>query len=236
MNRQNAAVALAVATMLSISARALAAAPSNPDPAQRTGMSPSEVAVKGGPSDSQTSAVLRVASVEVIRSSHAPYLDIIRARGFASSTGWEEAELVPLTNGVPTDGVLHLILVARPPEAAVDASGYEPVEAIFPLEINHSYKGVNVHGATNAVTVTSLPGYSDANWTADDCGKCVGKTFAPKGVSGASGRGDVVREDQLPPDTRIVRPSDGLKEAVSNPNRLTLVLDDDNRIVTAVWE
>jgi hypothetical protein len=236
MNRQNVAAAVAVATTFSISASVVAAPVSNPEPAQRTGTPAMEVPVNQSPSDGRTSAVLRIASVEVIRSSHAPYIDIIRVRGFASSTGWEEAELVPLTNGVPTDGVLHLILVARPPEAAVDASGYEPVEAIFPLKINHSHKGINVHGATNAVIVTSLPGYSDAKSAADDCGKCVGKTFAPKGVSDASGRGDLVREDQLPPDTRIVRPSDGLKGAVSNPNRLTLVLDNDNRIVTAVWE
>jgi hypothetical protein len=192
--------------------------------------------VNGGSSDSRTHAVLRIVSVEIMRSSHAPYMDIIRARGVASSTGWEEAELVPLTRGVPVDGVLQLILVARPPETAADATGYEPVEAIFPLETDHPFKGVNVHGATNAVTVTALPGYSEAKSVADDCGTCVGKTFVPKGVADTSGRNDSVREDRLPPDTRIVRPADGMKGMMSNPNRLTLILDKDNRIVSAVWE
>jgi hypothetical protein len=93
-----------------------------------------------------------------------------------------------------------------------------------------------VHGATNAVIVTALPGYSEAKSIADDCGKCVGKTFVPKGGSGASSRADAVHEDQLSPDTRIVRPSDGMKGTVSDPNRLTLILDKDNRIVSAVWE
>jgi hypothetical protein len=71
---------------------------------------------------------------------------------------------------------------------------------------------------------------------ADDCGACVGKVLLPKGSAVSSGRTEAIREDQLPPDTRIVRPADGMKEADSDPNRLTLILDKDNRIVTAVWE
>jgi hypothetical protein len=237
MSRMNAAAALAVGVTLLNSAGTLAQPPSSPEAAQRTGMPLTEAPpVNGGPSDNSTHAVLRIVSVEIMRSSHAPYIDIIRARGIASSTGWEEAELVPLTRGVPPDGVLQLILVARPPATAADATGYEPVEAIFPLETDHPFKGVNVHGATNAVTVTVLPGYSEAKSAADDCGTCVGKTFVPKGVSGSSGRSDIVREDRLPPDTRVVRPSDGMKGTESNPNRLTLILDKDDRIVTAVWE
>ena len=47
--------------------------------------------------------MLRISNVEIIRSAHAPYLDIIRVRGLASSSGWEEAELVPLTRGVPAE-------------------------------------------------------------------------------------------------------------------------------------
>jgi hypothetical protein len=237
MSRMNAAAALAVGLMLLSSAGALGQPPSASDPAQRTGMPLTEVPpVNGGSSDTRTHAVLRITSVEIIRSSHAPYMDIIRVRGLASSTGWEEAELVPLTRGVPPDGVLQLILVARPPEVAADATGYEAVEAIFPLETDHPFKGVNVHGATNALTVMALPGYSEAKSVADDCGKCVGKILAAKAVSDSSGRSDIVREDRLPPDTRIVRPADGMKGTESNPNRLTLILDKDNRIVTAVWE
>jgi hypothetical protein len=234
MNAKNAAFA-AILVLLS-STTAMAQQPPGPTAAERTGMPPQEVPpVNGSSNDSQTHSVLRIASVEIIRSSHAPYLDIIRARGVASSKGWEEAELIPLTRGVPADGILQLILVARPPETASDATGYETVEAIFPLETDHPFKGVDVHAATNAITVTTLPGYGETKPMADDCGTCVGKVFAPKGTS-ASGRTDAVREEQLPPDTRIVRPADGMKEADSNPNRLTLILDKDNRIVTAVWE
>ena len=234
MNRKS-ATALFVLGMAIVTCSTLAAQAGSSQSAERTGMPPTEVApVNGGSNDSQTHAVLRIASVEVIRSAHAPYMDIIRVRGLVSSNGWEEAELVPLTRGLPPDGMLQLIMVARPPETASDATGYETVEAIFPLETNHPFKGVNVHGATNAVTVTALPGYSEATAAADDCGKCVGKTLVAKGSSSA-GR-DVLREDQLPPETRIVRPSEGMMGTTSNPNRLTLILDKDSRIVTAVWE
>ncbi len=241
MNRIIAATAIAVGMALvtsgSVAGAQTAAPSSTSESAQRTGMPPMKVPpVNGGFTDSQTHAVLRITSVEIIRSTHAPYLDIIRARGVASTTGWEEAELVPLTRGVPADGVLQLILVARPPETASDATGYEPVEAIFPLETDHPFKGVNVHAATNAVTLTALPGYSEGKAIADDCGKCVGKILAPKGSSAGSRGTDFVREDQLPPETRLVRPSDGMMETDSNPNRLTLILDKDSRIVTAVWE
>jgi len=35
---------------------------------------------------------------------------------------------------------------------------------------------------------------------------------------------------------RVIRPSDGMRGREQNPNRLTLVLSDDNTIVEAFWE
>lgn len=237
MNRKNATGALIAGLMLVTSVTVVARQPESADAASRAGTSLADAsAIDASSSDSPTSAVLRIASVEIIRSTHAPYIDIIRARGFASTAGWEEAELIPLTRGVPADGVLQLILIARPPEAAADATGYEPVEAIFPLGTDHPYKGINVHAATNAVAVAELPGYSESKTPADDCGKCVGKVLVPKGVAGSSAGKNLVREEQLPPHTRVVRPADGMSAADSDPNRLTIVLDKDDRIVTAVWE
>jgi hypothetical protein len=223
--------------LLSSTDRAVAQQPSATGQAPDSSPSATETGPNNGTSnDSETHAVLRITSVEVMRSTHAPSLDVIRVRGLASSAGWEEAELIPLTRGVPADGILHLILVARPPEAAAEATGYEIVEAIFPLESGHPFKGINVHAATNALSVSSLPGYSESKSALQDCGKCVGKRFISKGGSGSAARGELVREEQMPPETRIVRPSDGIPSADSNPNRLTLILDKDDRILTAVWE
>jgi hypothetical protein len=237
MNRKNATGALIAGLMLVTSVTAVAQQPGSPDAASRAGASPADAStIRASEYDSPTSAVLHIASVEIIRSIHAPYVDIIRARGFASSAGWEEAELIPLTRGVSVDGVLQLILVARPPEAAADATGYEPIEAVFALETGHPYKGVNVHGATNAVTVAEWPGYSESRSVPDDCGKCVGKVLVPKGVPKSSAGNNLVREDRLPPHTRVVRPADGMSATDSDPNRLTVVLDEDDRIVSAIWE
>jgi hypothetical protein len=191
----------------------------------------------GGPEQGTaelTAPVHHLTSVEVIRSTHGPELDIIRVRGLASSTGWEEAELVPLTRGVPPDGILELVFVARAPAEAAEAKGFEAVEAILTLETKHPYKGVNVHSATDSLALAGMPGYVESKGAGEDCAKCVGKVFAPKG-SGKSGS-DVVREEDLPAGTRVIRHSDGIPTADSNPNRLTLVLSKDGRITTAIWD
>jgi hypothetical protein len=182
--------------------------------------------------------VLRVTSVEVIRSTHGTPLDIIRVRGLASTQGWEEAELVPLTRGTPKDGMLELVFVARAPGNAMEATGFEPIEAILPIESNHPFKGVNVHSASESVTLTQLPGYVEGKGGGEDCSKCVGKVFVAKGASIPSGKSaaEVVKEEQLPPVTRVIKHSDGIPSADSNPNRLTLVLSRDGTINSAIWD
>jgi len=188
--------------------------------------------------ESVRAPVLRITSVEVIRTAHGPVMDIIRVRGLASTSGWEEAELVPLTRGRPADGMLHLILVARAPADAMEANGFETIEAIFPLETDHPFKGVNVHSATDAVTVASFPGYAEGKPAGEDCRKCVGKTFVARGASAPAGKSasELIKEEQLPPIMRIVGTADGIPSADSNPNRLTLILNKEGKITTAVWE
>ena len=182
--------------------------------------------------------VLKVVSVEVIRSTHGTTLDIVRVRGLTSSQGWEEAELVPLTRGTPKDGMLELMFVARAPSEAMEATGFEPIEAIFPIESSHPFKGVNVHGATESVTLTQLPGYAEGKGSAEDCSKCVGKVFVAKGTVAPAGKSaaEVVKEEQLPPLSRVIKHSDGIASAESNPNRLTLVLSRDGTISSAIWD
>jgi hypothetical protein len=228
----------ASAVVVAVAGIALAQAPGGP-PAQGqfSGPPPMEVPPPGSSPEEHNSRapVLHITSVEVIRTTHAPVLDIIRVRGVTSSPGWEEGELVPLTRGVPADGVLQLVFVARAPGEAAEASAYEPIEAIFPLETNHPFKGVNVHSALESVSVSAIPGYAEGGAKLEDCGKCVGKYFIAKGAS-ASGRGESVREEQLPAGLRVIRPNDGIANADSNPNRLTLILNKEGRIISAVWE
>lgn len=220
-------------------AHAQAQAPPGQDQKRTAPPPPPNVTANGGPEDRALNApVLHITSVEVIRSTHGPVMDIIRVRGLASTSGWEEAELVPLTRGIPPDGILELVFVAHAPAEAVEARGFEVVEAIFPLEPGHAFKGVNVHSASGSLLVSELPGYTESKSISDDCSKCVGKTFIAKGAQAPSGKAaaDIVREEQLPRLTRIIRPADGIPSTDSNPNRLTLILNKEGKITHAVWD
>ncbi len=241
-----AATTLALGTSVALaqtpSAQRPAMAPSGPTPAQlaemppAAGLSPAQAAPLTA-NETPVHAVLRIASVEVVRTTRQPYMDIVRVRGLASSNGWEEVELVPLTRGSPPDGILHLVMVARPPAGAATATGYEPVEAILPLSSPAAYKGVSVHAAANSVEVDTSPGYSEAKPINDDCGACVGKILLAKGATAGPAAGaETITEDQLPPGTRVVRPGDGLMGIGSNPNRLSLLVNKEGRIVSAIWD
>jgi hypothetical protein len=173
-----------------------------------------------------------------MRSVRPPELDVVRVRGLSSTEGWEEPELVPLTKGAASDGVLDLMLVGTAPAEPMESTGFTPIEAIFVIEPGHPYRGIRVHGAMNRVTLMRMPGYADATAIPDDCSKCIGKYFAAKGVAPPAGRGpgDVVREENLPATVRVIKSAGGVGKLNPDPNRLTLVLDDDGRIVIAVWD
>jgi hypothetical protein len=228
---------MVAALLLSTAQAATGPAPSQPS-------APADSAAAPGGTDSPNAdqainaPVLQVTSVEVIRSRHAPELDIVRVRGVASTPGWEEAELVPLTHGVPSDGILELMFVAKAPEEASEAKGYEVVEAIFPLEPNHPFKGVNVRGASNSLAVGQLPGYSESKSTSEDCSHCVGKLLVAKGATVPAGKSAaaVVHEEQLPPGSRVIRHTDGIASAESNPNRLTIIVNSEGQIKSAIWD
>ena len=245
MKSTGAAIALLAASLSAgLTGSAFSQTPSQPRAGGANGANgsqPPSAANQAGGGDEQPEVrapVLKVLSVEVLRSTHGTTLDIVRVRGLTSSQGWEEAELVPLTRGTPKDGMLELMFVARAPAEAMEATGFEPIEAIFPIEASHPFKGVNVHGATESVTLTQLPGYAEGKAAAEDCSKCVGKVFVAKGAPAPAGKtaADVVKEEQLPPLSRVIKHSDGIASAESNPNRLTLVLSKDGTISSAIWD
>jgi hypothetical protein len=182
--------------------------------------------------------VLWVTSVEGISTSHGPQLDVIRVRGVTSTDGWEAAELIPFTKGIPADGMLDLAFVAQPPSDSTPPSKSPSIEAVFTLEPGHPFKGVRVHGATNRVALRTIPGYSEAPPPPSDCADCVGKYFVGKGETPPAGAtsANIVREESLPKTLRVVRPSDGIRKLDADPNRLTLVIEEDGRIVVAVWD
>jgi len=181
--------------------------------------------------------VFAVTSVEILHSAHTPSLAVIVVRGLTSSEGWQEGTLVPLTSGKPADGVLDLVLVASAPQDAAAPGTYAPIEAVLPVP-ELPFKAVRVRSATNTVTLNDLHGYAEAKAPDDPCGPCVGKHFVAKGAAAPAGvaASDIVRQEDLPPETRVLLPTDGIKDMRTNPNRLTIVVGEDGRIVDAIWE
>jgi hypothetical protein len=179
--------------------------------------------------------VLYVTSVEVLRTSTDPRLDIVRVTGLASSQGWSDPELVPTYAGKPLDDVLDLQLIATAPLQSQAADGFVPIGAVFTLEEDHPFKGVRVRASENTIEVKPIPGLKQADITVDSCKDCIGKKFAERGQA-AAGQAGVVRQEDLPKILRWIMPSQGIRGITHNPNRLNLILGDDNTIVEAYWE
>jgi hypothetical protein len=179
--------------------------------------------------------VLYVTSVEVMRTTTEPKLDIVRVTGLTGSQGWSSPQLVPTYVGKPLDGVLDLQFIATEPEQTEPAEGFVPVSAVFPLEEGHLFKGVRVRASENAIELKQMPGVSQAQINVNDCKDCVGKKFVERGQA-QPGQQGVVRQEDLPKVLRWIVPSRGIRGITRNPNRLNLILGDDNTIIAAYWE
>ena len=179
-----------------------------------------------------------VTSVEVLRSTRAGGLDVVRARGLVSSSAWGAPHLIPITRGEPVDGILDLIFQGAVPTTPAPLGPFMPFEALLPVDAGHPYKGVRVRSGTNAIVLKTLPGYAEIAAPKEDCAKCRGKFFVAKGAQPPAGApaDSIVREADLPWHVRVIKPTDGLPSYAFDPNRLTLVLSEDNRIVDAAWD
>jgi hypothetical protein len=206
-------------------------------PPQAAGEPSSEATPPAG-EPARQAPVLLITSVEVMRSTHPPELDVLRVHGLTATTGWSNPVLKPLTEGVEPDGILDLVLVADAPPSGSQPLGFSPIAQVLPIATGHPYKGFRIHGGMNGLTILTLPGYVDVSPTVEDCEKCIGKIFVPTGGTVPAGKtaADVVKQESLPPLLRIVRPTDGIMLAYPNPNRLTLVLNAAGMIVDAGWD
>jgi hypothetical protein len=188
----------------------------------------------GGP----PSPVVFVTSVEVLRSDRAGGLDVVRVRGVVTGSAWSQPHLIPITQGQPRDGMLDLIFQASAPAGAAGLGPFMTVEAILPVETGHPYKGVRVRGGNNAISLKTIPGYAETPAPKEDCSKCIGKFFVAKGANPPAGATaeNTVREADLPYTLRIIKPTDGIPSYALEPNRLTLLLSEDGRIVDGAWD
>jgi len=181
--------------------------------------------------------VLFITSVEVIQTTLEPKQAIIKVRGLTGSRGWSGPQLVPLFQGDTADGILDLQFIAQTPDQTQKAEGFVPIYAIFPLDPGDKLpKGIRVRGVDNVVLLTQLPGAIETTISKEDGSKAVGKTWAEKGTA-AAGADNVVREEDMPRNFRIIPPKKGVAGITHNMNRLNLVLGEDGQtIVWAFWE
>jgi hypothetical protein len=179
--------------------------------------------------------VLYVTSVEILRTSIDPKLDIVRVTGLTGSQGWSAPQLVPTFAGKPLDDILDLQFIATVPQQSETAEGFVPIGAVFPLEQSHPFKGVRVRASENAIEVKPIPGSNQTNINVNGCKDCIGKKFVERGQA-QPGQQGVVRQEDLPKVLRWITPSRGIRGITHNPNRLNLILGDDNTIVDAFWE
>ncbi len=179
--------------------------------------------------------VLYVTSVDVVQTTTEPKLDIVRVTGLTGSQGWSAPQLVPTYVGKPLDGILDLQFIATMPEQTQPAEGFVPIGAVFPLEEGHQFKGVRVRASENALEVKQMPGVNQAQINVNDCKDCVGKKFVERGQA-QPGQQGTVRQEDLPKVLRWIVPSRGIRGITHDPNRLNLILGDDNTIIAAYWE
>jgi hypothetical protein len=182
--------------------------------------------------------VFAITGVEVLHSRLQPQIQVITVRGLTSADGWSDGELVPLTRGTPPDGVLDLVFVADAPSESAAPTGYTPMHAILPLSTDFPVKAVRVRSATNSVLLKDLQGAAEAKAPIEPCKQCVGRLLVAKGAAAPSGvaENQVLHADDLPPNTRIIRATDGIADVRRDPDRLTILVDEDDRVVDAVWE
>jgi hypothetical protein len=208
------------------------AAPSQATPGQ-TGAPPDIT-----PEEAEHYPVFAITGVEILRSQIKPELDVVVARGLTSAGGWTNGELIPLTNGATPDHVLDLVFIADAPQESSAPSGYAPIHAVLPLAPGHPFTAVRVRSATNSVLLKDLTGAVEATAPIAPCNHCVGRYFVATGSAAPSGvaANQILRQEDLPPHARIILPSDGITDVRRNPDRLTILIGDDGRVVDAVWE
>ena len=136
------------------------------------------------------------------------------------------------------EGEVHVLFLATAPQAPEGLGNFMTVEALLPINHGHPYKAVRVRSATNAVIVKSLPGFAEVPAPKHDCSKCIGRYFVAKGAQPPTGMAEdnIVRQENLPWDLRVIGPTQGIPSYSVDPNRLTLVLSEDGRIVDAAWD
>jgi hypothetical protein len=105
-----------------------------------------------------------------------------------------------------------------------------PMHATLPLSTDFPVKAVRVRSATNSVLLKDLQGIAEVRTPIEPCKRCIGRHFVARGAAIPSGMDEnqVMRAENLPPTRRIIRATDGIADVNRDPNRLTILVDEDD--------
>ncbi len=228
IGRMNPTMLLAFGCLAMAGTAALAQPATSPQPA---GASHAPAAAFQANETNESLPVFAITSVEILRGKTQPAISVVAVRGVTSTEGWGDAELIPIGNGTPPDGVLDLVLVAHPPPESAAPTAYAPIHAVLPLSTDHPFRAVRVRGATNALQLRGMQSIVETKPPVEACSQCVGRYFIVRGGGLPAGVGadQVVREEDLPANARIIRATDGISDTRRDSNRLTILLGDDGQ-------
>jgi hypothetical protein len=171
-----------------------------------------------------------VQEVQIVRFGDGSHGGIVYARGLASASESNAAQLVSIPDGVPVDKMLDLAFVA--PMLVNPTGTMTPVEATFEFKGSSSdVVGARVRAARNVLQTTG--------------GSIVSPDPPPPDLLDLTGRkatmsseGTVEIEGLKPSQikgARLVRVDDPLSQPDVNPNRLTVFVGRDSRILYGRW-
>jgi hypothetical protein len=178
----------------------------------------------------QTYPLLMVQEIQIVWFGDGSHGGVVYARGLASASESNAAQLISIPDGVPVDKMLDLAFVA--PMLVNPTGTMAPVEATFEFKgSSNDVLGARVRAASN-VLETAGASVLSPDPVPPDLPDLTGR----KASLSLDGNVEIegLKPDQVK-NARLVRVDDPLRQSDVNPNRLTVFVGRDSRILYARW-
>jgi hypothetical protein len=178
----------------------------------------------------QTYPLLMVQEIQIVWFGDGSHGGAVYARGLASPSESNAAQLVALSDGTPPDKMLDLGFVA--PMVVNPTETMTPVEAVFLFNASAGLVvGARVRAARNVLETTGAEVHSQDPPPADVMNLVRRLALrAPDGTVSIEG----LSASQIG-EARIVKPDDPIPQSDLDPNRLTVFVGRDNRVLYVRW-
>jgi hypothetical protein len=177
----------------------------------------------------ESSPVLAIESVELIRFPNSTDGGLIFVKGILAPSQTSPGTLVSISDGLPSDQILDLAFVA--PISTKRGGDLARTDARFVFSGGlAAAKGVRVRSATNVIETNDKAGVSLK--LIDFQKSLLGKAITSDDKGNVLVNGDKL---DIPVPIRIVRSDTPLSESDLNPTRLTVFLGTDGKVVHSKW-